>query len=93
MATYAYTVANDAPVSLRFTIRELRTICDILQREVERKGSDRLYARDLHAQLQDALRQASASLTLEGSFIERHTIAHLSDGMNDAIEKSEAEVD
>jgi len=66
------------------TVYEMRTLCDILQREVARKGSDRWYAKDLHATLVEAIGAAGNSMRFEGDFIAQSTVQHLTDGINDA---------
>lgn len=84
MAKYCSTMASDVPVRMQMTVYEMRTLCDILQREVARKGSDRWYAKNLHATLVEAISAAGGAMDLEGRFIAGSTIQHLTDGINDA---------
>jgi len=89
MAKYGYTVASDIPVRMEFTVHEMRTLCDILQREVARKGADRWYAADLHTQLVEAIGKAGDAMRLEGDWLAQSTIQHLTDGLNDAREQAD----
>jgi len=89
MAKYDYTVAIDVPVRMTFTCHDLQRICEILHHEVENKVAERFFARDLHATITAALASAGQALELESKWISKHTIQHLSDGMNDAQEKAD----
>ena len=92
MAKYGYTVASDIPVRFDMTVHELRTLCSILQSEVARKGADRWYAADLHAQLVEAIGKAGDSMRIEGEWLATSTIKHLTDSLNDA-QKQADEID
>jgi hypothetical protein len=89
MAKYNHTNANDVPVRMTFTAMELKRMCEILHREVENKGSDRHFARDLHATLTEALTEAGRAMEIESRWVANHVIQHLADGMNDAQDKAD----
>jgi hypothetical protein len=89
MAKYGYTVANDTPVRMELTVHEMRTLCSILQREVARKGEDRWFAGELHAQLVEAIGKAGDAMRCEGDWLTKSTIQHLTDGLNDAQEQAD----
>jgi len=90
MAKYRYVTTQDVPVTMTFTAYELRRICEILHREVENKGTERFFARELHTTLTEALTEVGTSMEMESKFIANHIIRHLADGMNDAQEKAHA---
>jgi len=75
---------------MTFTAYELRRICEILHREVENKGPERFFARELHATLTGALTEVGTRMETEARWIANHMIQHLADGMNDAQEKAHA---
>ena len=89
MAKYSYTAAQDVPVRMTFTVAELRRVCEILHREVENKGPERFFARELHTTLTEAITQAGSSMEMESRWIANHMIQHLTDGLNDAQEKAD----
>lgn len=89
MAKYRYTTASDVPVKMELTVYEMRTLCNILQQEVARKGSDRWFAKDLHSVLIEAISKAGDAMKLEGDWLIRSTIQHLTDDMNDAQEAAD----
>ena len=88
MARFAYANPMDTPVRMELTVNELRRICDILQREVERGGPDRHFAKDLYAVLTEAIAKSGESMGLESNWIKNHMIQHLADKMNDAQEQA-----
>ena len=89
MAKHGFTTAQDVPVRMTFTVYELRRVCEILHREVENKGPERVFARQLHTTLTEAITQAGSSMEMESRWIANHMIQHLTDGLNDAQEKAD----
>lgn len=89
MAKYAYTTSTDTPVRLELTVYELRTICAILQREVETKGADRWFASSLHGELVEAIGKAGQSMKLEADHIGSFLTQHLTDQLSEAQERAD----
>lgn len=89
MAKYEYATASDIPVRMELTVYEMRTICAILQREVEAKGADRWFASTLHGELVEAIGKAGQSMKLEAEHIGSFLTQHLTDQLSEAQQRAD----